>query len=73
MPSEPGADFVALEGSTVFTDSTLRRWRLSFDETTDPPTPVFAPVLTWADMKLRFTTWAAATAPGFTWGIAKGL
>lgn len=73
MPSESGADFVALEGSTVFTDSKLRRWRLDFNETTDPPTPIFAPVLTWGDMKLKFATWADAKAPGFSWGIAKGL
>lgn len=73
MANEPGADFVALEGSTVFTDSKLRRWRLDFDESTDPPKPIFTPVLTWADMKARFPTWAAAKAPGFSWGIAKGL
>jgi len=73
MANEPGADFVSLEGSTVFTDSRLRRWRLDFNEATEPPTPIFTPVLTWADMKARFATWADAKAPGFSWGIAKGL
>lgn len=73
MPNETGADFVSIAGSTVFTDSKLRRWRLDFDETTDPPTPIFVAVLTWADMKLRFSTWADAKAPGFSWAIAKGL
>lgn len=73
MPSEPSADFVDVAGDDVFTDSKGRRWRLDFDETTDPPTPIFSAVLTWAGMKTKFATWGDAKAPGFTWGNAKGL
>lgn len=70
MPLE--SDYLRV-GRDVFTDSKSRRWRLDFDETTDPPTPIFAPVLTWADMKLKFATWGDVNAAGLSWGIAKGL
>lgn len=73
MPNEPSADFVSIPGSTAFTDSHGIRWQLGFDETTDPPTPIYVPALTWGSMKARFATWADVKATGATWGIAKGF